>query len=208
MTQGNATSFKPGNVRPAAVKTLKNILGRTLDNLGMRSAISERGGYKNYEFKQAHGFRKFFKTRMEVAGAKPLAIETMMGHNTGVSKSYYKPTTDELAGEYSKGIPELTIIRGKGGMDKDAVLATIRREMLGGRYTLEEIREFGDLSRLTVEQFVEILDRKALGLNGQGSLKVVPLSEVRAMVEQGWEYVSQLRDGYTIVRLPRPANGS
>ena len=73
---------------------------------------------------------------------------------------------------------------------------------------MESNSEFGYLSRLTVEQFVEILDRKALGLNGQGSQKVVPLSEVRAMVEQGWEYVSQLPDGYTIVRLPRPANGS
>ena len=55
---------------------------------------------------------------------------------------------------------------------------------------------------------VEMLDRKALGLNGRGSQKVVPASEVRAMVEQGWEYVSQLPDGYTIVRLPRTAGGA
>ena len=208
VTQGNATSFNPNAVRPASVKTLKNLLGRLLGNLGLRSAISERGGYRSYEFKQAHGFRKFFKTRMEVAGAKPLAIETMMGHNTGVSKSYYKPTTDELATEYSKAIAELTVVKGGRGMDKDAVLATIRREMMGGRYTEEEIREFGDLSRLTVGQFVEILDRKAMGLNGNSSQKVVPLSEVKAMVEQGWEYVSQLPDGYTIVRLPRPSGGA
>jgi integrase len=207
VTQGNATSFNSGGVRPASVKTLKNLLGRLLDNLGLRSAISERGGYRNYEFKQAHGFRKFFKTRMEVAGVKPLAIETMMGHNTGVSKSYYKPTTEELAKEYSKAIAELTVVKGGKGLDKDAVLATIRREMMGGRYTEEEIREFGDLSRLTVGQFVEILDRKAMGLNGNSAQKVVPLSEVRALVEQGWEYVSQLPDGYTIVRLPKPANG-
>ena len=113
-----------------------------------------------------------------------------------------------MAGEHSKAIAELTVVKGGRGMDKDAVLATIRREMTGGRYSEEEIREFGDLSRLTVGQFVEILDRKAMGLNGNSSQKVVPLSEVRAMVEQGWEYVSQLPDGYTIVRLPRAAGGS
>ena len=67
---------------------------------------------------------------------------------------------------------------------------------------------FGDLSKLSKEQFVEIVNSKALGLYGKSSQKVVPASEVRAMVEQGWEYVSQLPDGYTIVRLPRPSGGS
>jgi hypothetical protein len=90
----------------------------------------------------------------------------------------------------------------------ETVLTTIRRKMLSVAYSEEEIARFGDLSKLSKEQFVEIVNRKALGLYGKNSQKVVPASEVRAMVEQGWEYVSQLPDGYTIVRLPRPANGS
>ena len=54
------------------------------------------------------------------------------------------------------------------------------------RYSEEEIAGFGDLSKLSKQQFVEMPDRKALELSGQSNQKVVPLSEVRDMVEQGW----------------------
>ena len=143
VTQGNARDFDPAGVRHVSINTLKNQLGKLLENLGMRTAISQRGRYKTYEFKQAHGFRKFFKTRMEVAGVKPLAVETMMGHNTGLARSYYKPTAGELANEYSKAIDELTVVRPQQSVAKDAILATIRKEMLIGRYREEEIGRLG-----------------------------------------------------------------
>jgi integrase len=202
-TQGNFREFDQSRVKVTAVKTLKNQLGELLKRLGMRTAISEREGYVNYEFKQAHGFRKFFKTRMEVAGVRPLVVETLMGHNTGVSKSYYKPTTEEMATEYSKAIDELTIIKPEMSINNNTVLATIRREMLSGKYNETEISQFGDLSQLTTEQFVDILNRRAQGLNGNGNQKVIPMNEVKGMVEQGWEYVSQLPDGFAVVKLPR-----
>ena len=41
--------------------------------------------------------------------------------------------------------------------------------------------ELGDLSKLSKQQFVEILDWRALELNGQSSQNVGPLSEVKAM---------------------------
>ena len=200
--------FDPADVKPVKVRTLKAQLGVLLGQIGMRTLLVERPNYKCYEWKQAHGFRKFFKTRMEVAGVKPLVIETLMGHSTGVSSSYFKPTEREMLAEYSKGIGDLTILGLRESVSEETVVTTIRREMLSVRYSEEEIAGFGDLSKLSKQQFVEMLDRKALGLNGQSNQKVVHLSEVRAMVEQGWEYVSQLPDGYTIVRLPKPAGGS
>jgi len=202
VTQGNATTFDPNGVRPASVKTLKNLLGRMLENLKMRTAIAERGAYRNYEFKQAHGFRKFFKTRMEVVGVKPLAIETMMGHSTGVSKSYYKPTIEELAGEYAKAIKELTIT-GEKQPGAEETVVTIRKELLRARhYSEEEIAQLGDLAQMGAEQFVQALDRKANGVNGNSSQKVVSAAELKGMIERGWEYVTQLPDGNAIVRLP------
>ena len=145
---------------------------------------------------------------MEVAGAQPLVIEMMMGHSTGVASSYFKPTEREMLEEYAKGIGDLTILGSRDSVSEDTVLTTTRREMLSVAYSEEEIAGFGDLSKLSKEQFIEIVNRRALGLYGKSSQKVVPASEVRAMVEQGWEYVSQLPDGYTIVRLPRPSSGS
>jgi hypothetical protein len=49
---------------------------------------------------------------------------------------------------------------------------------------------------------VEVLNKKALGLNGNGRQKAVPAAEVRAMVESGWEYVAQLPDGSVVMRMP------
>jgi hypothetical protein len=46
-------------VRPARPKTLSNQIGRMWNELGQR-AKDQRG--KRYDFKQVHGFRKFFKT--------------------------------------------------------------------------------------------------------------------------------------------------
>jgi len=124
-TQPNARKFDQSKVKPVSVKTLKNQLGELLDHLGMRSVISERGGYKNYEFKQAHGFRKFFKTRMEMSGVKPIITEMLMGHAIGVSRSYMKPTEKEFLEEYSKAIDSLTVIQQKQS-SVDPELAILR----------------------------------------------------------------------------------
>jgi hypothetical protein len=53
------------------------------------------------EFKSSHGFRRFFKTRLEWAGMKTLFVEKLMGHALGLADSY----TDfgpELEREYLK----------------------------------------------------------------------------------------------------------
>jgi hypothetical protein len=115
------------------------------------------------------------------------------------------PQSPVFVTEFSVEEPRMEKVRGLS-MDEGGVRATIRKELLNTKYT-EEIRQMGDLSRMTVERFVEVLNRKSLGLNGWGSQKVVPAAEVRALIEQGWEYVSQLPDGYTIVRLPRNGLG-
>ena len=100
----NKRTFDQSKVMPVKVVTLKTQLGYFMKQIGMRTVLVNRKNYRCYEWKQAHGFRKFFKTRMEVAGAKPLVIEMMMGHSTGVSSSYFKPTEREMLEEYAKGI--------------------------------------------------------------------------------------------------------
>lgn|SRR5215467_1447773 len=48
------------------------------------------------ELMQTHGFRKFFKTTSINAGMNPLYSEYLMGHRSGLTKSYFKPTDMEL----------------------------------------------------------------------------------------------------------------
>jgi len=56
-----------------------------------------------------HGFRKAFKTICENAGMKSINIELLLGHNIGISGSYYKPTEKEVLQDYLKAVDFLTI---------------------------------------------------------------------------------------------------
>jgi hypothetical protein len=64
---------------------------------------------------QTHGFRKFFKTTCIKAGMHPLYSEYVMGHRSGLTKSYFKPTDQELlegndkALGYAAAVNDLTI---------------------------------------------------------------------------------------------------
>lgn len=65
-------------------------------------------GLKHYEWKGAHGYRKFYKSRAEQV-MKPINVEITMGHDLGVSESYWRPTEREVLEDYLKAVPLLTI---------------------------------------------------------------------------------------------------
>jgi hypothetical protein len=85
---------------------IKRLLERALWEQGIRQPLRE--GTKRHEWKAAHGFRKFYKSRAEQV-MKLINVEITMGHNIGVSKSYYKPTEREVMGDYLKATELLTI---------------------------------------------------------------------------------------------------
>ena len=58
--------------------------------------------------KPAHGFRKYFKTKAEQA-MLPLHVEMLLGHDTGLSMNYYRPTEKTLLEDYLKAVDLLTI---------------------------------------------------------------------------------------------------
>jgi len=85
---------------------IKRLLERALWEQGIRSPL--RNGAKRHEWKAAHGFRKFYKSRAEQV-MRPVNVEITMGHDIGVSKSYYKPTEKEVMEDYLKAVDSLTI---------------------------------------------------------------------------------------------------
>ena len=44
-----------------------------------------------------------------MAGMRPINIEVLMGHSTGISDSYYRATENELLDDYLKAVDFLTI---------------------------------------------------------------------------------------------------
>ncbi|TVP40802.1 hypothetical protein [Candidatus Nitrosocosmicus arcticus] len=99
----SGSAIHPLRLKNEAVRTL---LCRGLLHENIRTGLPE--GQRHYEFKSAHGFRKFFKSTCEnIMG--PANIEILMGHDIGLAKSYYKPTEKALLDDYLKAADFLTI---------------------------------------------------------------------------------------------------
>jgi integrase len=98
---GLATS--PKQLKSLAIKRL---LDRALWEQGIRQKLPI--GVKRHEWKEGHGYRKFFKSHAEqVMG--PANVERLMGHDLGVSESYWKPTKLGVLQDYLKAVDLLTI---------------------------------------------------------------------------------------------------
>jgi hypothetical protein len=74
---------------------------------GLRKKLEQ--GKRRHEFQADHGLRKWFKTRCEISGMKPINVEKLMGHSIGIPGSYYRATERELLDDYMSAIDFLTI---------------------------------------------------------------------------------------------------
>jgi hypothetical protein len=86
---------------------IKRLMERALFAQGIRTTLEK--DRKRHEFQVDHGYRKFFKTRCEIGGMKPINIEKLLSHSTGISDSYYRATEQELLDDYLKAMDSLTI---------------------------------------------------------------------------------------------------
>jgi hypothetical protein len=148
---------------------------------------------RRHEF-SIHSIRKFFKTRCEQA-MKPINVETLMGHSTGISDSYYRPTEKELLEDYLKAVPLLTLSEAE----------EVRRESQLSRSQLEDrLKQLEDLvSRLAAEKGQQVL---AQGQSRTGDTsnntpkKIIKAEEIDKFVTEGWEPVMTLPDGRILVK--------
>jgi len=86
---------------------VKRLMERAIWAQGLRKELE--AGKKRHPFAANHSLRKYFKTRCELAGMKPINIENLMGHSVGISDSYYRPTENDLLQDYLKCTDDLTI---------------------------------------------------------------------------------------------------
>jgi len=99
-----------------APNAIQKLLSRALSEQGIRPHALPKG-VRRYEWKGAHGFRKFFETR--AAEAMPFVnVEFLMGHSLGLSESYYKPQEHDVLQHYLKAVDLLTINDDKSTLQK------------------------------------------------------------------------------------------
>jgi len=105
------SEYVPNNNKIKSIG-IKQLVARGLRTQGVRIKKKKKtdNAYgTRYEFQTNHGFRKWFKTRCELAGMKSINIEKLMGHSIGISDSYYRATEAELLEDYLKAVDYLTI---------------------------------------------------------------------------------------------------
>ena len=91
-------------VMPITEHSIRQYYNKLLRSIGIRKEKKKR-----HEF-SVHGFRKYFKTKAELAGVKPAVVEMLMGHSLrSLSDSYFKPSESELLNEYLKASDALSI---------------------------------------------------------------------------------------------------
>jgi integrase len=100
---GHGKGIATRNIIPMTAHAVRQYYNRLMHSIGIRNEKKRR-----HEF-SVHGFRKYFKTKCETGGMKPINIEILMGHSTGISDSYYRPTEAELLDDYKKVVDLLTI---------------------------------------------------------------------------------------------------
>ena len=105
---------------------VKRLVEDALWTQGLRKKLDS--DKKRHEFQTDHGLRKWFKTRCELAGMKPINIEILMNHSTGISDSYYRATEAELLEDYLKAMDSLTINNQNRLQKQVAVLSEKSRE--------------------------------------------------------------------------------
>jgi hypothetical protein len=79
---------------------IKRLIERAIWAQGLRKKLEN--GKKRHPFSAIHSFRKWYKTRCEIAGMKPINVEILLAHSVGISSSYYRPTETELLEDYLK----------------------------------------------------------------------------------------------------------
>jgi integrase len=88
---------------PMTESSIIQYYNRLLYSIGIRNQKKRRHDFS------VHGFRKYFKTRAEQMGMKPINVEILMGHSVGISDSYYRPTEKELLQDYLRAADALTV---------------------------------------------------------------------------------------------------
>jgi hypothetical protein len=146
---------------------IKRLLERALWEQGIRQPLKE--GVKRHEWKAAHGFRKFYKSHAEQV-MRPINVEITMGHNIGVSASYYKPTENQVMEDYLKATDLLTISNDKVILKKE--VAELQQKSKNNEYIIRgKLQEKDEEMKTMKEQFNTMQSQLQTLISALGSIK-------------------------------------
>ena len=142
------TSVAKGRGMVSIPKKLSSGIKRMIEQAtwaqGLRTQLEN--GKKRHPNQAIHSMRKWFKTRCELGGMKPLNIETLLSHSTGISDSYYRPTENDFLQDYLSVTNSLSITNIELSPDlktelsiRDDAYAHLSDEVIGLRNEIQEL---------------------------------------------------------------------
>lgn len=138
---------------------IRGMINRALFKQNIRASLLQKG--EKHEFKAVHGFRKYFKTVCE-QGMKPANVELLIGHDIGISTSYYKPTESQLLEDYLKVVNSLTIDKAFKLQEKLDILEKEKDEFQ--KFTIDKIKSLESMfeeAQGDRKKFSELFDSKS-----------------------------------------------
>ena len=152
--------------KPLKSSGIKSLLERALKAQGLVKPLKKENNERRREWKGAHGLRKFYQTNAEKV-MKSINVEITMGHNIGITASYYKPREKEVLDDYLKAIDLLTI-------DSDDIvlrkhIQKLEEENRDGEYIIKgRLQEKDEQIKSLKDQFSSmktLLERLVTGLS-------------------------------------------
>lgn len=162
-----------------------------------------------------HVLRRYFDMRMLKAELDHLVSKSerqfWMGHRGDMEATYTvdkginPDILEQMRESYRKAAEKHLVTTHKESTEDVMTQRMNHRFLRYAGYSEEQIAELGDLSKLTEDQMMDLVNQRSmasLGLNGNHQ-KVVQMLDVKPYITQGWEFVSALPSGEAIIRLPR-----
>jgi hypothetical protein len=110
---------------------------------------------------------------------KPVNVEITMGHDIGVSKSYYKPTEREVMEDYLKAIDLLTISGDKIVLQKQ--VAELKEKTKDNDYIIKAKLQEKDEQIKTIQTQLQTLIAAVGNMNSQSGKQEV----AKQLIEKG-----------------------
>lgn len=176
-----------------------------------RAALRAGLGRQVAETLHHHLFRKFFQTAMEEAGVPSAWYEQMMGHTLPrTQRAYSKPSVEQLREAYARAEKHLGLLGAqekKEGGEEEVRLLVWRENLRILGLNPDELRSrlVAQLGREpSVEEEIEYYSKQLASARPPQQKRVerriVDMSQLEALLEEGWEPVMEMSNGKVVVR--------
>ena len=170
---------------------LKRLMERAIWAQGLRKKLEP--GKKRHPYQANHSLRKWFKTRCETAGMKPINVEKLMNHSVGISDSYYRATENELLEDYLRAVQFLAINGDQTALQKQVKALKERNE--DSEYLVKaKLQEKDDQFRTMQDQFIQLQSQVQLLMSSIGTINQPSKNELAKKMYQGGIYRQKTKE--------------